>query len=217
VHKISRKKSFDSFCSDKEPAISMHGYVQRTVSHMRCSPECFMFALAYLRRALDRGVPISMKSVHRLYITALTIAAQVRDDLYYSMTYYGQVGGVSAADLGAMELHFLLDILDFRAEVLPEEYVAICLDVTRVACSLPHFGYLRSVDSEPGLSSGGVTPDEKSSSPPRALVPNVLRASSSLPQRHPMHLDDATTTILHQWTTQCKMFFPLSAKGHRVL
>lgn len=120
--------SFEFFCAEREPGISVRKYVERLVNYMRCTPECFFFALAYTRRAVDQGCPLHMRSVHRILLTACVIAAKTRDDHYYSMVYYAQVGGVTPSDLNAMELRFLMDVIDFRADVSVREYRYICAD-----------------------------------------------------------------------------------------
>lgn len=121
--------SFEFFCAEREPGISVRKYAERLVNYMRCTPECFIFALAYARRAVDRGCPLHMRSVHRIMLTSCVVAAKTRDDHYYSMVYYAQVGGVTPADLNSMELRFLLDVIDFRADVSPKEYRFVCADV----------------------------------------------------------------------------------------
>lgn len=117
--------SFDHFCAEREPGISIAKYTDRLVTYMHCSSEVFIFALAYLRRLLYAGFPIHARSIHRLLLTAIVVAAKMRDDHYYTMGFYAQVGGVSTKDLNTMELRFLLDLIQFRAEVLVDEYQAV--------------------------------------------------------------------------------------------
>jgi hypothetical protein len=179
------------FRTDIEPAISVMAYVERTVAYMRCTPECFVFAAAYLRRAADAGFPLNLRTIHRIFITALVVAAKVRDDLYYSMSYYGQIGGVSARDLGRMELHFLLSVISFEANVSVQEYATVCSDMGRALAlrSVPAsvaVKALPAVSSEGGLSSGA---------PSGATSPVV----EALP----------LTGAELAWTSQAKLFFPL--------
>lgn len=121
--------SFEYFCAEREPAVSLKKYVDRLVHYMRCTPECFILAMSYIRRVADAGFPIHLRTVHRLVLTSMVVAAKTRDDHYYSMTYYAQVGGVVVSDLNTMELRFLLDVIDFRADVPLEEYRYVCCDM----------------------------------------------------------------------------------------
>ncbi|KAH9579793.1 Cyclin PHO80-like [Trypanosoma melophagium] len=124
--------SFDFFCAEFVPGISVEKYVQRLVTYMRCSPEAYIFALAYIRHLFICGFPLHSRSIHRVLLTAVVVAAKTRDDLYCSMSYYSQVGGVSKHDLNMMELRFLVDLIDFKAEVHPDEYRSVCNDITAV-------------------------------------------------------------------------------------
>ncbi|ESL06086.1 cyclin [Trypanosoma rangeli SC58] len=124
--------SFDFFCAEFVPGISLEKYAQRLVTYMKCTSEAFIFALAYIRRFLNLGFPLHSRSIHRVLLTSMVVAAKTRDDLYCSMSYYAQVGGVSNRDLNMMELRLLVDLLDFRAEVPPDEYRAVCNAITVV-------------------------------------------------------------------------------------
>ncbi|RNF06630.1 cyclin [Trypanosoma rangeli] len=124
--------SFDFFCAEFVPGISLEKYAQRLVTYMKCTSEAFIFALAYIRRFLNLGFPLHSRSIHRVLLTSMVVAAKTRDDLYCSMSYYAQVGGVSNRDLNMMELRLLADLLDFRAEVPPDEYRTVCNAITAV-------------------------------------------------------------------------------------
>lgn len=128
---------FDNFCAEREPAISVQRYVDRLVAYMYCSVEVFIYALAYLRRIVALGCPLHSRSVHRLLFTAVVVAAKVRDDFYWSMLYYAQVGGVDKQDLQTMELRFLLNMINFRAEVMPEEYREITQSISLAVKHVP--------------------------------------------------------------------------------
>ncbi|RNF24134.1 cyclin [Trypanosoma cruzi] len=134
--------SFVFFCAEFVPGISLEKYAQRLVTYMKCSAEVFIFSLAYIRRLFILGFPLHFRSIYRVLLTSLVVAAKTRDDFCCSMSYYAQVGGVTNRDLIIMELWFLADLLDFRTEVQPDEYRAVCNAITAVvsaekACSNP--------------------------------------------------------------------------------
>lgn len=82
-----------------------------------------MYALIYLRRVGAAGVPLNRLTIHRLLSTALIIAAKMRDDTYYGLSYYAQVTGFDQHDVKEMEEH-LLGLLHFDAGVQVAEYMA---------------------------------------------------------------------------------------------
>ena len=122
--------SFEYFSTVCEPSISFLDYVTHVVARVKCSPECFIFALAYLSRISRAGFPMTTLTVHRLFITAVVIAIKIRDDFFQNMSFYASVGGIEAKDLVTMERHFLFHLIHCRGEVLVEEYFATCVGVT---------------------------------------------------------------------------------------
>ncbi|EKF37692.1 CYC2-like cyclin 6, putative [Trypanosoma cruzi marinkellei] len=124
--------SFVFFCAEFVPGISLERYAQRLVTYMKCSAEVFIFSLAYIRRLLILGFPLHFRSIYRVLLTSLVVAAKTRDDLCCSMGYYARVGGVTNRDLNIMELWFLADLLEFRTEVQPDEYRTVCNAITAV-------------------------------------------------------------------------------------
>ncbi|KAF4689402.1 mitochondrial peripheral inner membrane protein, partial [Perkinsus olseni] len=69
----------------------------------------------------DDTFAVSALNVHRLVLTALTVAAKFHDDIYYSNAFYARVGGVSVAELNTLELT-LLKMMDWQCFVPTEEY-----------------------------------------------------------------------------------------------
>ena len=59
------------FHTNKPPQISVPQYLERIVTYAYCSPECFIMALIYLDRIVQRNPKfyISSFNIHRLLIT----------------------------------------------------------------------------------------------------------------------------------------------------
>ncbi|EER07600.1 hypothetical protein Pmar_PMAR015483, partial [Perkinsus marinus ATCC 50983] len=92
------------FHSVTVPSISISDYLLRLSKFFHCSGECFVIALVYLDRAVkessyseDTDVDVTVAghehttifnitrlNVHRLFLTALTLAAKYYDDCYYA-------------------------------------------------------------------------------------------------------------------------------------
>lgn len=216
--------SFDFFCAEREPGISVRKYVERIVNYMRCTPECFVFAMAYIRRAVDAGFPIHLRSIHRLLLTAVVVAVKTRDDHYYSMTYYAQVGGVTAADLNGMELKFLLDVIDFQADVPLREYRYVISDMNQaVVNARTQAGQTASLKGaiQKAMSGGSLSEDAQGlsggcsveSTPPA----NYLKASTVCPDLQ-LHMSAASVIAGRRsdceqvkpapsWVTDCHLYW----------
>eukprot|EP00659_Diplonema_papillatum_P008893 gene8893-13793_t len=95
----------------KPPAISLEDYLYRWVRYSFCSSETFVLAVILIDRLAYRtGLLITSINVHRLLLVALVLAAKFRDDVYYSNKYYASVGGVTAAEMNALEISALADL-----------------------------------------------------------------------------------------------------------
>ncbi|KAG5496826.1 hypothetical protein JIQ42_03660 [Leishmania sp. Namibia] len=128
----SQYPSHDFFCATHAPPISVEKYADRLVTYMQCSPEVFVFALAYLRKLVFGGFPVHIRSIHRLLLTAVLVALKCRDDAYYQMSFYAEIGGVTPKDLCVMEIRFLSDLIHFEGEVSLTDYHTVMEDITRV-------------------------------------------------------------------------------------
>lgn len=106
----------------KAPAISVHQYLERIHKYASCSTECFILALIYIDRLIQRNnFILSDLNVHRVCITAILLAAKFFDDAYYNNAYYAKVGGVLVSEMNSLEVEFLFRI-NFSLHVSPEVF-----------------------------------------------------------------------------------------------
>ena len=103
---------FTIFHALKPPAISVHKYLQRIFQYANCSRSCFVVALIYVDRIIQRNANFMITSlnIHRLLITSVMVAAKFYDDIYYDNAYYAKVGGIPTAEMNSLELEFLFMI-----------------------------------------------------------------------------------------------------------
>jgi hypothetical protein len=179
--------SHDFFCATHTPPISVEKYTDRLVTYMHCSPEVFMYALAYLRRLVLAGFPVHLRSIHRLLLTSALVALKCRDDVYYHLSFYAEVGGVTPKDLRIMEIRFLSDLIRFEGEVSVEEYQTVMNDITRTT----QRPVMKSVSNDSELSSqGGLSAGPSTTSTPGDVAT----------------LYDGDTDFAPSWTTECQIY-----------
>ena len=83
----------------------------RVHKYASCSNECFILALIYVDRLIERNnFLLTELNVHRVVITAILLAAKFFDDAYYNNAYYAKVGGVLVSELNGLEVDFLFRI-----------------------------------------------------------------------------------------------------------
>lgn len=104
----------------KAPGIGVAAYLERVQKYASCSNECFILALIYIDRLIERNnFLMTALNVHRVVITAILLAAKFFDDAYYNNAYYAKVGGVLVSELNGLEVDFLFRI-NFSLHVSPE-------------------------------------------------------------------------------------------------
>ncbi|KAK7195404.1 CYC2-like protein [Novymonas esmeraldas] len=184
----SKYPSHDYFCATHTPPISVEKYTDRLVTYMHCSSEVYVFAAAYLRRLALSGFPMHMRSIHRLLLTAVLVALKCRDDIYYHMGFYAEVGGVTPKDLCSMEIHFLCDLIHFEGEVSTEEYHTVMEDITRAT---QRRLLMKSMSNESELSSQcGVSTGDSTASTPGDIG----------------CLHEKSVASAHSWTSECELY-----------
>lgn len=106
----------------KPPSISVLSYLQRIHKYASCSTECFILALIYIDRLIQRNnFLLTDLNVHRVVITSIMLAAKFFDDQYFNNAYYAKVGGVPPTEMNSLEVEFLFRI-NFSLHVTPELY-----------------------------------------------------------------------------------------------
>lgn len=95
----------------RPPSIGVRDYLERILKFASCSNQCFVLALVYIDRLIQRNnFVLSSLNVHRIIITSVMLAAKFFDDQYFNNAYYAKVGGVPTIELNALELEFLFSI-----------------------------------------------------------------------------------------------------------
>lgn len=106
----------------RPPSINIRDYLLRILKYASCSPECFVLALIYIDRFIQRnGFKLTACNVHRVLITSVVLAAKFFDDQYFNNAYYAKVGGVPCSEMNALELDFLF-MINFSLHVTSDVY-----------------------------------------------------------------------------------------------
>jgi hypothetical protein len=77
----------------RAPVISIEGYLQRIAHYTKCSPACFVTAIAYIDAMNQRNhcfVPCAL-SIHRLMLVGTLLSCKLLDDKRYSNAFWAKV------------------------------------------------------------------------------------------------------------------------------
>lgn len=162
-------------------------FTDRIHRYASCSNECFILALIYIDRLIQRNnFLLTELNVHRVIITSILLAAKFFDDAYYNNAYYAKVGGVLVSEMNGLEVDYLFRI-NFSLHATPEEFEKYRSEL------LSHSAI---VLESPTDCSGAMTNEYSYDSPPPAQVsPEVT--STAIPSSvsaSAMTMDDGTQT-----------------------
>lgn len=161
------------FFSVSKPDISTDQYLRRLVNYTQCSPAAFPVFLIFLDRIATRNpsLRITPHNLHRLVITALTLACKILDDQCFSNVHYAKVGGIpTVGEMNRLELQFLF-FAGFELHVVVDEYYTKLQHLqTYLAPQSPRslfdFGMLDSPISSPLPSVASPPPSVMGQAPP---------------------------------------------------
>ena len=106
----------------RAPSISIQDYLDRIFKYASCSCECFVLALIYIDRVIQRqNFVINSLNVHRIIITSVMLSAKFFDDHYFKNAFYAKVGGVPCTEMNSLEVEFLF-LINFSLHVTPDNY-----------------------------------------------------------------------------------------------
>lgn len=111
-----RKCPLTPFDSVTVPHQSLAAYVRRMGRRFRCGREVFTLALVYCERAAAAGIPFRDTSAHRLYLSALVLAAKFLEDGAPGNEFFAKCGGITAKEMCLLE-HRCLEALGYRLHV----------------------------------------------------------------------------------------------------
>lgn len=112
-HDIQHAAIARRFFSKVAPQCTISDYLKRQHAYCPHSPGVYLTAAHYIHRLciLERVLPVTNRTVHRLFLAATRIAAKALEDNKWSQQRVAQVGGVRPTQLLNLEvaLCFLLD------------------------------------------------------------------------------------------------------------
>ncbi len=118
------------------PDVSILAYLERIRKYANCSDCCFIVALIYIDRIIEkRNVILTQLNIHRLLLTCVLLAAKFFDDLFYNNAFYAKLGGITTNELNSLEIE-LLKLINFSLSVNRDSYDHYCYELQRFANTL---------------------------------------------------------------------------------
>lgn len=112
------------FHSRSAPSICIADYLQRLIRHAKLSPPLILTMVFYIDHlcCVYPKLTINSLTVHRLLITAATVASKFLSDFSWTNATYAWIGGISVMELAILELEFLQKA---RWEIMPKPEILV--------------------------------------------------------------------------------------------
>jgi hypothetical protein len=106
------------FNSNSVPNISLPDFLRRLQKYTQFSAECLVIAIIYIDRynLNEPNFSLNHRSIHKLMLTSILLAAKYQDDFYYDNKAFEFAGGVNALHLHHLELE-LFEKLNYNLYV----------------------------------------------------------------------------------------------------
>ncbi|KAI9811663.1 MAG: hypothetical protein M1826_003115 [Phylliscum demangeonii] len=108
IENVQHRALLRRFYSKQTPTIAIGDYVARLHRFCPMSTAVLLAASWYVHRlaVVERVVALTRRLVHRLLLAAVRVAMKALEDLAYPHSRFAKVAGVSALELGRLELSF---------------------------------------------------------------------------------------------------------------
>jgi hypothetical protein len=94
--------------AEKKPAISIRKYANRLYKYIIRDPNILAFAMYYLSIYINNtSITLNQYNIHRLFLTASSIAHKFWCDNCYENKALSKIGGIKNKELNALEKDFL--------------------------------------------------------------------------------------------------------------
>lgn len=123
------------FSPFRQKSFTLNFYCKRLLQYTYCSKSCFVVAILYIVRLSERYPVFELNdfNVHRLFCTAVVLAAKFVDDTSFSNVHYAKVAGIQTpGEMNKLEA-FMLKALDYRLFVSQESYCEVEAQVALIA------------------------------------------------------------------------------------
>lgn len=138
-----RVAAFDS--GGTELDMSLREFLDRFARYAQVSPAVYVVAYAYLDRLRrgGAGVRVVRANAQRLLTAAIVVASKFVEDRNYKNSFFAAVGGISAAELGKLELDFLF-LMEFRLNVCATVFQSYCRHLEREVSFAGRYGRVQT-------------------------------------------------------------------------
>jgi hypothetical protein len=131
-----------------KPTLSINKYSSRLYKYIICNPNVLEFVMYYLSVYINnKCIKANMNNIHKLFLTASTIAHKFWYDECYENKQLSKIGGVTTKELNELEIDFLngieWDLYKLQTEITKEEFIIITKIITNIEYCVIEAEYIK--------------------------------------------------------------------------
>ena len=101
----------DIFYISRLPPISLEDYINRIFKNTKMNISSLILSIIYIDRFCENnGYILSLKNIHRIFLTACRLSIKFNEDINVSTKYYSNVAGITVQDLNNLEFYLIVNL-----------------------------------------------------------------------------------------------------------
>lgn len=106
--KIQKSISIKFFTNKNIPSITIKDYLIRLTNYSKINESTIILVLIYIDRITKLNhFSLTYNNIHKLILAAFILAIKYNEDIYYSMSIYSKIGGVTISELNRLEFEYI--------------------------------------------------------------------------------------------------------------
>ncbi len=104
INKLISKSMFDSTAYS---IISFEDYLARLIKLFDVESNTIIYSFALIDLICQKGLFISKKNIHKLFMTSLYVSAKINEDVIFTEKDYSNICGLPQVEIASLEAEFI--------------------------------------------------------------------------------------------------------------
>ena len=117
---VASNKKIKYFMLKKIPSISIKDFLFRLTKYSKISESTLVIILIYIDRMCHKyNFKITYYNIYKLMLAAMVVAIKYNEDEFYTLDFYGKLGGISKFEMNILEYEFAC-MINFKLYITEE-------------------------------------------------------------------------------------------------
>ena len=117
---VASNKKIKYFMLKKIPSISIKDFLFRLTKYSKICESTLVMILIYIDRMCHKyNFKITYYNIYKLMLAAMVVAIKYNEDEFYTLDFYGKLGGISKFEMNILEYEFAC-MINFKLYITEE-------------------------------------------------------------------------------------------------